>query len=159
MQFTTIALSTLAAAGLSSASPLRAAPRAACLEQAPSALGFPINYDITPTTKPAVSFNIPANSVGPCSLVAKFPAGYPITSSGATLVNVRATSGDAAGAIVGTLTFASSPNGPTFTTINSFACKTVMSYQLELSNTEQAGEVSFQEIQDAGLFMEVGDQC
>ncbi|KAI0134634.1 hypothetical protein BJ170DRAFT_679516 [Xylariales sp. AK1849] len=159
MHFTTTLLSAVALTGLGVAEPLRATPRAACLEQPPSALGFPINYNISNTVSPAVTFQIPPSSVGPCTLVAKFPAGYPIQSSGYDLVNVRATNGDAAGAVVGTLRFVSAPSTATFTVVNSFACRDVMGYQLEIASQEQEGWVAFSEIQGAGLFMEVGDQC
>ncbi|XXH03888.1 hypothetical protein Hte_010296 [Hypoxylon texense] len=144
MQFTTAAATLLA---------LAASASAACLEQAPSAIGFPINYDITPTRSDAVTFQIPPDSAGPCQLVAKFPAGYPVVSTGDDLVDVRAVDGPAAGALVGSLRFRP---GAT-TVVNSFACRDVMSYELALANPEGDGEVRFSEIQGAGLFMEVGD--
>lgn len=156
MYFNTIAISALAAAGFSSAAP--AERRAPCLVQPPSTIGFPINYNISTSFSPAVSFQIPPNSVGPCQLVAKFPAGYPISHSGSDLVNVRATNGNAQGSVVGTLRFMSSPGSPTRTVINSFSCSTVMSYQLEIADGNP-GWVAFQDTLDAGLFMEVGDAC
>ncbi|KAK9782821.1 hypothetical protein SCAR479_01164 [Seiridium cardinale] len=155
MYFTANVVSALAIVGLASAAPSKRAP---CLEQPPSSIGFPINYNISTTFSPAASFQIPPNSAGPCTLVAKFPAGYPITSSGADLVNVRATNGNAPGSLVGTLRFQSAPNTATQTVINSFACQDVMAYQLEIADGGQ-GWVAFQEVQGAGLFMEVGDSC
>ncbi|KAI6082578.1 hypothetical protein F4821DRAFT_246799 [Hypoxylon rubiginosum] len=147
MQFATAAATLLALAAPSLVS-------AACLEQPPSALGFPINYDITSSRSDAVSFQIPPNSVGPCQLVAKFPAGYPIVSTGDDLVNVTALDGPAPGALVGALRF----RAGTTTVINSFACRDVMAYELAIANpTEGWSEVKFSEIQGAGLFMEVGD--
>ncbi|KAI1211667.1 uncharacterized protein F4807DRAFT_397892 [Annulohypoxylon truncatum] len=128
-----------------------ASASATCLVQAPAAIGFPINYDITPSRSDAVSFEIPAGSVGPCALVATFPAGYPITSTGSDLVNVTALDGPAAGSLVGALRF----RAGTTTVINSFACADVMSYELAIAQGE--GEVAFSEVQGAGLFMEVGD--
>ncbi|KAI4862054.1 hypothetical protein F4820DRAFT_38220 [Hypoxylon rubiginosum] len=145
MQFATAA-TLIALAATSSVS-------ATCLEQAPSALGFPINYDITPSRSDAVSFQIPPNSAGPCQLVAKFPAGYPVFSVGDDLVNVTALDGPAPGALVGSLRF----RAGTTTVINSFGCRDVMAYELALANPDGNGEVSFSEIQGAGLFMEVGD--
>ncbi|KAI2638788.1 hypothetical protein GGS26DRAFT_587556 [Hypomontagnella submonticulosa] len=142
MRFTAIAASLIAAAASASA---------ACLEQAPSTIGFPINFDITTTRTDAMSFQIPPNSVGPCQLIAKFPAGYPMTSTGSDLVNVRALDGPAPGALVGSLRFR--PGTKVF--INSFACRPVMSYELSIAQGE--GEVKFQEIAGAGLFMDVGD--
>ncbi|KAI1778176.1 hypothetical protein F4818DRAFT_288464 [Hypoxylon cercidicola] len=130
---------------------LAATATAACLEQPPSALGFPINYDITPSRSDAVSFQIPAGAGGPCTLVAKFPAGYPIVSTGADLVNVTALDGPAPGALVGALRF----RAGTTTVINSFACRDVMAYELAIAQGD--GEVKFSEVQGAGLFMEVGD--
>ncbi|KAI1400063.1 hypothetical protein F4819DRAFT_509669 [Hypoxylon fuscum] len=130
---------------------LAASASAACLEQAPSAIGFPINFDITPERSDAVSFQIPPNSVGPCTLVAKFPAGYPITSTGSDLVNVAAVDGPAPGALVGALRF----RAGTTVVVNSFACRDVMSYELSIAQGD--GEVKFSEIQGAGLFMDVGD--
>ncbi|KAI1380724.1 hypothetical protein F4677DRAFT_195837 [Hypoxylon crocopeplum] len=143
MRFTTFATSIIAAAAGSAS--------AACLEQPPSAIGFPINFDITPSRTDAISFQIPPNSVGPCQLVAKFPADYPITSTGSDLVNVKALDGPAPGALVGSLRFR-----PGITTyINSFACRDTMSYELSIAQGD--GEVKFSEIQGAGLFMDVGD--
>ncbi|KAI2625741.1 hypothetical protein GGR54DRAFT_629246 [Hypoxylon sp. NC1633] len=142
MRFSTIT-ATLAAAASTVA--------AACLEQPPSALGFPINFDITPERSDAISFQIPPNSVGPCTLVAKFPADYPVTSTGSDLVNVTALDGPAPGALVGALRFRAGER----VTVNSFACRDVMTYELAIAQGE--GEVSFAEIQGAGLFMEVGD--
>ncbi|KAI1443514.1 hypothetical protein F5Y02DRAFT_420002 [Annulohypoxylon stygium] len=128
-----------------------ASASATCLVQAPSAIGFPINYDITPERSDAVSFQIPPNSVGPCALIATFPADYPITSTGSDLVNVTALDGPVAGSLVGALRF----RAGTTVTINSFACRDVMSYELAIAQGE--GEVKFSEVQGAGLFMEVGD--
>ncbi|KAI0383233.1 hypothetical protein F5Y04DRAFT_31024 [Hypomontagnella monticulosa] len=142
MRFTAIATSLIAAAVSASA---------ACLEQPPSAIGFPINFDISTTRSDAISFQIPPNSVGPCQLIAKFPAGYPITSTGSDLVNVTALDGPAPGALVGALRFR--PDTKVF--INSFACRDIMSYELAIAQGE--GEVKFSEIAGAGLFMDVGD--
>ncbi|KAI0885516.1 uncharacterized protein GGS22DRAFT_161119 [Annulohypoxylon maeteangense] len=143
MRFSTIATTlTTAFAGTVSST---------CLTQAPAAIGFPINYDITPSRSDFVTFQIPPNSVGPCSLIATFPADYPITSTGSDLVNVTAIDGPAAGSLVGTLRFR--PGTKTF--INSFACRDVMTYELAIALGE--GEVKFSEIQGAGLFMDVGD--
>lgn len=128
-----------------------ASASATCLVQAPSAIGFPIIYDITPERSDAVSFQIPPNSVGPCALIATFPADYPITSTGSDLVNVTALDGPVAGSLVGALRF----RAGTTVTINSFACRDVMSYELAIAQGE--GEVKFSEVQGAGLFMEVGD--
>ncbi|KAI1104765.1 hypothetical protein F4804DRAFT_306260 [Jackrogersella minutella] len=130
---------------------LAASASAACLEQAPAALGFPINFDITPERSDTISFQIPPNSVGPCTLIAKFPDGYPITSTGSDLVNVTALDGPAAGSLVGALRFRA--GGKTY--VNSFACADVMTYELAIAQGQ--GEVKFSEIQGAGLFMDVGD--
>ncbi|KAI1762887.1 hypothetical protein GGR53DRAFT_398724 [Hypoxylon sp. FL1150] len=126
---------------------------AACLEQIPLTPVFPIAYEIDTTINDAVSFGIPANSVGPCQLVAKFPAGYPIISTGSDLVNVRAVDGPAAGALVGDLRF----RAGTTTVINSFACRDVMSFELSLAEPTEGSRVSFSQIKGAGLFLEVGD--
>ena len=96
-----------------------------------------------------LSFSVPPGSGGPCSLVATFPAGFPIASSGQTQVNVIDKDGPVAGAIVGTVTFASQPNAPTFVTINSFACRPTMSYTLQLAGTD--GAVDFAEGNGAGV--------
>ncbi|KAI1462580.1 hypothetical protein F4805DRAFT_452407 [Annulohypoxylon moriforme] len=124
---------------------------ATCLTQAPSAIGFPINYDITPSRSDFLSFQIPPNSVGPCTLIATFPADYPITSTGSDLVNVTAIDGPAPDSLVGALRF----RAGTTTTINSFACRDVMTFELAIA--QGVGEVAFSEVQGAGLFMEVGD--
>ncbi|KAI0179241.1 hypothetical protein GGR52DRAFT_297822 [Hypoxylon sp. FL1284] len=145
MQFTTSTLLALLAA-------LPSAVTAACLEQPPATIGYPINYDITPERSDAVSFQIPPDSVGPCQLVATFPAGYDIESTGSDLVNVTAIGGPAPGALVGALRF----RAGTTTVINSFACRDVMAYELAIAHGD--GEVKFQQLaEDAGLFMYVGD--
>ncbi|OTB08974.1 hypothetical protein M426DRAFT_7006 [Hypoxylon sp. CI-4A] len=148
MRFTPLTTTTLLAAAAAATQ----AATTACFEQAPSALGFPINFDITPTRPNAISFLVGAEHTGPCTLVAKFPAGYPITSTGSDLVNVTALDGPAQGALVGALRFRA--DGTT-TVINSFVCADVMAYELAIAQGE--GEVRFSEIQGAGLFMEVGD--
>ncbi|KAK3327369.1 hypothetical protein B0T19DRAFT_161376 [Cercophora scortea] len=96
-----------------------------------------------------LAFTVPTGAGGPCSLVATFPAGYPIAASGQTQVNVFDVDGPAAGALVGTVTFASSATSPTFVTINSFACRPSMRYRLELAG--QQGAVDFAEGGGAGV--------
>ncbi|KAH6652904.1 hypothetical protein BKA67DRAFT_659563 [Truncatella angustata] len=161
MYFTSIVVSALAAAGLASASPAsRGSKRGPCLSQPPSSIGFPINYNISSASSPFASFLIPPNSVGPCTLVAKFPAGYPVSTAGNPLVDFVDVNGPAAGSVVGTAHLQSSPTQATKTFINSFACRDVMAYQLKLAPQEGSNEwVAFQEIQGVGLFMEVGDSC
>jgi hypothetical protein len=138
-----------------SASPTLTQPaKRACTTQYPSSLGFPINYTIT-TTQPAIaSFEVPANAVGPCSLLVEFPAGYPVTYTGPhdPEVNVVALTGLSAGSVVGTTTFASRPDAPVSVTINSFVCETVMEYRLEIASWE-TGSVAFQEELGAGLIL------
>ncbi|KAI1389921.1 uncharacterized protein F4822DRAFT_428262 [Hypoxylon trugodes] len=147
MRFNTLTTSILAAATSASA---------ACLEQAPSALGFPINFDITPATPATISFLIPSNApAGPCELIVKFPDNYPITSTGDDLVNVTATTGPVAGSLIGSVRF----RAGTKTVINSFACEAVMGFEFAIAQGQ--GEVKFSEIAGAGVFLDIGDvsQC
>lgn len=163
MQFSTLFASVLAGAAAVSASPLKTpmVPRS-CQVQPPRGLGYPYNFDISKTISPpsertnSIAFNLPENAPGPCSLVARFPAGFPIYQSGASSVNVFATDGPAAGSLVGTITFQSDPRYETVRTINSFACRPNMGFELKIASQERDGAVSFQQVAGAGLFMEYG---
>jgi hypothetical protein len=159
MQVTTLLLGALTAAASVSAGPITAR---SCQVQYPNSLGFPINFNISKTINPpterpnAIAFTLPPNAPGPCSLVARFPAGYPIQQAGASAINVFAQDGPAPGALVGTITFSSDPNVETVRTINSFACRTTMGFELEIASDEQDGFVAFSEVLGAGLMMEYG---
>ncbi|KAI8960985.1 hypothetical protein F5Y11DRAFT_367046 [Daldinia sp. FL1419] len=149
MRFTTY-LTTLIAALVTSVSGV-------CLKQPPSPIWspggtYPMPIDIAETRPNQLTFIIPANSTGPCQLVANFPYGYPMTSTGSDLVYVTALNGPAEGSLVGALRFR-----PDSTTVfvNSFACRSMMAYSLSIA--QGAGEVSFGQTRDAGMFMEVGD--
>ncbi|KAK0627151.1 hypothetical protein B0T14DRAFT_407375, partial [Immersiella caudata] len=98
---------------------------------------------------------IPPGSSGPCTLIATFPANFPISSSGNAQVNVIDVNGPVAGAIVGTVTFSSETWGPKKTFINSFGCRPNMQFELELA-TEGAGSVSFANGNGAGVAITAG---
>ncbi|KAI4598090.1 hypothetical protein KJ359_003899 [Pestalotiopsis sp. 9143b] len=136
-------------------------PRRSCYERAPQSGRFDLN--VTIVYSPALYFDVPRDRLrrgGPCTLVAKFPANYPIASSGDDLVNVVAASGADDGAGGGVLRFVSAPNAPTFTVVGTFECDRVMDYQLELVDQgTEANWVSFEQDEDAGLFLEIGDSC
>ena len=159
MQLTAILATALTAAATVSAGPVK---RVTCQIQYPQAIGFPINYNVSKTINPptervdAVTFQVPPNAPGPCSLVASFPAGFPIQQSGASQVNFFATTGSAAGRIVGTITFESDSDEPVFRTINSFACEPVMGYEMRIASDSEDGFVAFSEVQGAGLQMLYG---
>ncbi|KAK0635763.1 hypothetical protein B0T17DRAFT_56785 [Bombardia bombarda] len=148
MQLSTILLA-LTTSLLTTAAPTSNTKRA-CTTTFPTALTS-IHLAKNPAINIAqdLSFTVPAGAVGPCSLVATFPAGYAIASSGQTQVNVIDVNGPAPGSIVGTVTFASSATAPTFTTINSFACRASMQYRLALAGTQ--GAVDFAEGNGAGV--------
>ncbi|KAL7623242.1 hypothetical protein AAE478_006923 [Parahypoxylon ruwenzoriense] len=124
-----------------------------CVSQPPSAIGFPINFDITPSRPNTVTFQIPGGSsaTGPCALVARFPPGYPVTSTGSDLVDVTALDGPAQGALVGSLRFRAGEER----TVNSFACRDTFTFELSIAQGD--GEVAFAQTLDAGLFIDVGD--
>jgi hypothetical protein len=105
----------------------------------------------SPSTSQILTFSPPASAAGPCSLLATFPAGYPIASSGATQVNVVAVDGPAAGALVGTVTFVAGERR----TINSFACRPEMKFRLELAGPG-AGSVQFAQVNGAGVVLTYG---
>jgi hypothetical protein len=84
-------------------------------------------------------------------LEANFPAGYPITNSGNSKVNIYTVSGASSGSLFGTVTFASSPVAPTKFVINSATCEPLMSYRMEIASPDQAGRVAFADTKDAGL--------
>ncbi|KAK4451895.1 hypothetical protein QBC34DRAFT_45997 [Podospora aff. communis PSN243] len=109
----------------------------------------------SPSTTQTLSFNIPPTSSGPCTLIATFPANFPIASSGNPQVNVIDVNGPAAGAIVGTVTFSSETWGPKKTFINSFACRPNMQFKLMLA-TEDEGSVYFAEGNGAGVAVTAG---
>lgn len=101
-----------------------------------------------PSSSPAtVSFSVPGGVVGPCSLVASLPAGYPISTSGNPQLNFIALDGPATGSIVGTATLAAGE----FRTINSFSCRPSMGFRLEIAGVE--GSVRFEQTEHAGLFL------
>jgi hypothetical protein len=161
MQYLTTVVALLSSSLLVSAAPTTAAPldRRACSVAYPSAIGFPINFDIhqdaggaNKVTNALTFNNIPAGSYG-CQLEANFPAGYPITSSGNSQVNIYSTSGDNNGKLFGTVTFASSPIAPTKFVINSAKCEPLMTYRMEIASQDQAGRVAFADTQAAGLTM------
>jgi len=146
------ALTLLSSAFFASALPAASAPMVprSCQVSYPNSIGFPINYAISQDAgavnkvDDTVSFNIPAGSYG-CSLVANFPSGYPITSSGNSQVYVY----DSNNNQVGTVTFVS----PMSATINSFACQPVMTYRLSIGSASDAGSVAFADTLAAGLTM------
>ncbi|KAJ4369117.1 hypothetical protein N0V83_006201 [Neocucurbitaria cava] len=160
MQFTTIAalLSTsllASAAPTTSSTPLS---RRACSIAYPQSIGFPINYDIhqdaggANSVSNALTFsNVPAGSYG-CQLEVNFPTGYPITSSGASAVNIYALSGETE-TLFGTVTLQSSPVAPTKFVINSATCSNVMTYKIEIASETEAGRVAFADTKDAGFTM------
>ncbi|ORY55284.1 uncharacterized protein BCR38DRAFT_415010 [Pseudomassariella vexata] len=161
MHFSTLTLSALAALSAVTASPSsRSLTQRSCLEQQPATIGFPINYNVSSTRADAVTFQLPPNSVGPCTLVAKFPAGYAVPHSevGNPLVNVIDINGPVQGSVVGSLRFASFADRDSLVYINSFQCRDVMEYELELAPEEpESAWVAFAEVLDVGLVMDVGD--
>ncbi|KAK0652277.1 hypothetical protein B0T16DRAFT_454656 [Cercophora newfieldiana] len=151
MQFTTILLTSLPALALAAPSKRDCTPifPAGVPEiSLAKAIG-------SPSTSQSLTWNIPANSPGPCTLIATFPANYPIASSGNAQVNVIDVNGPAPGSIIGTVTFSSETWGPKKTYINSFACRPNMQYKLVLA-TEGAGSVRFAEGNGAGVALTVG---
>jgi hypothetical protein len=160
MQYITIATALLSSAILTNAAPTTSSTleRRACQVAYPRAIGFPINYDIHQDANRAnervnnLSFNnVPAGSYG-CQLEVNFPAGYPITSSGASAINIFALDNDKS-TLFGTVTLQSSPVAPTKFVINSAECKPLMSYKIQIASDTQAGQVAFADTQDAGFTM------
>ncbi|KAF1851783.1 uncharacterized protein K460DRAFT_325001 [Cucurbitaria berberidis CBS 394.84] len=145
----------VSAAPTTSSAPLE---RRACSVAYPRSIGFPINFDIhqdaggVNSVPNALTFNnVPAGSYG-CQLEVNFPAGYPITSSGASAVNIFATSGDSE-TLFGTVTLQSSPVAPTKFIINSATCSTLMTYKIKIASETEAGRVAFADTKDAGFTM------
>jgi hypothetical protein len=169
MQFTTILLAALASISSTSATPLSTTTtpnNQVRQEGTPSCTLIPatptngLSLAIQPgfagfVRTQDISFTIPPDFPGPCQLEARFPADYPITTSGNGQTNVIAKDGPDPGAVVGTVTFASDEGDGRRIYINSFACEGVMGYTLELAGTE--GTVDFEGSEDAGLFMAVGN--
>lgn len=160
MQYITIATALLSTSLLASAAPTSSTSleRRACSVAYPQAIGFPINFDIhqdaggANSVSNALTFsNIPAGSYG-CQLEVNFPAGYPITSSGASAVNIFSYTGDSE-TLFGTVTLQSSPVAPTKFVINSATCSALMTYKIEIASETEAGRVAFADTQDAGFTM------
>lgn len=157
MQYLTPVLLLLGLASAAPTSPATPLERRACSVAYPSGIGFPINFDIrqdagkTNVHDGYVHFTtVPEGSYG-CQLEANFPAGYPITSSGASQVNVYWDSGAAKGSLFGTVTFASSPVAPTKFVINSAKCERYMGFRLSIAHESLPGRVAFADTKDAGL--------
>lgn len=154
MQLTTLLLTTLSSLTLAAPS---TTDKRACTPHFPAGVTS-ISLSKAPgapSTTQTLSWDIPAGAGGPCTLIATFPAGYPISSTGNAQVNVIDVNGPTPGSIVGTVTFASDPSGPSTRYINSFACRANMQYQLVLA-TEGSGSVSFGEGNGAGVAMTYG---
>ncbi|KAH7075808.1 hypothetical protein BKA63DRAFT_307529 [Paraphoma chrysanthemicola] len=131
--------------------------RRACSVAYPRSIGFPINFDIhqdagglNPVPNALAFDNIPAGAYG-CQLEANFPAGYPITSSGSSQINVFATGGENGDVLFGTVTLQSSPVAPTKFVINSASCKSSLGFKLEIASETEAGRVAFADTKDAGF--------
>jgi hypothetical protein len=95
--------------------------------------------------------NVPAGSYG-CQLEVNFPAGYPITSSGASAVNIFSITGNSK-TLFGTVTLQSSPTEAKKVVINSATCSTSMAYSIEIASKTEAGRVAFADTQAAGFTM------
>jgi hypothetical protein len=155
MQYFTIASALLSTSLLANAAPLE---RRACQVAYPRSIGFPINFDIHQdagglnSVPNALTFtNVPAGSYG-CQLEVNFPAGYPITSSGASAVNIYATSGGSE-TLFGTVKLQSNPTAATKVVVNSATCSTTMTYRIEIASKTEAGRVAFADTQAAGFTM------
>ncbi|OAL49960.1 hypothetical protein IQ07DRAFT_644222 [Pyrenochaeta sp. DS3sAY3a] len=161
MQYFTTAIALLSTSVLVSAAPAASsAPleRRACQVAYPQSIGFPINYDIhqdaggANSVSNALTFsNIPQGSYG-CQLEVNFPTGYPITSSGASAINIYANPGPSQ-TLFGTVTLQSSPVAPTKFVINSATCTSSMTYKLQIASQDAAGRVAFADTKDAGFTM------
>ncbi|KEY75441.1 hypothetical protein BA78_7857 [Aspergillus fumigatus] len=124
--------------------------------------GFRISQQAGGTNKEDmfVEFNITAGSWG-CSLSSFFPAGTPVTTSGAAApVEIFAVNGPlsrsphgidvswaycpAPGALVGSTAFESDPNEARTRFVNSFSCTDKMTYRLSIASWyKQAASVEF----------------
>ncbi|KAK3683394.1 hypothetical protein B0T22DRAFT_246810 [Podospora appendiculata] len=104
---------------------------------------IPYSIDISSSQSVDVGFTMPDDATGPCSLMLSLPEQI----SGCAQVNVVALDGPAQGSLVGTTTFAAGSSA----TINSFACRPQMCYQLQIASGD--GSVQFVESQGVGLTM------
>ncbi|KAK4207989.1 hypothetical protein QBC37DRAFT_432636 [Rhypophila decipiens] len=105
-----------------------------------------------------ISFNVPENSVGPCTLVLSFPKGKGTHVSGDVRASVYEHTGSLStdiGSLVGTVELKGSETEDTFRYINSFACKPLMSYKFRLDG-ERDGRVEFFQGEGQGIAMTVG---
>lgn len=160
MQYIAVASALMSSALLTNAAPTTPSllTRRACQVAYPQSIGFPINYNIhqdvggANAVSNALTFsNVPAGSYG-CQLEVNFPAGYPITSSGASAINIYSTSGGSQ-TLFGTVMLQSSPVSPTRFVVNSAQCSPSMSYKLSIASQSEAGSVAFADTLDAGFTM------
>jgi len=97
-----------------------------------------------------LNFNIGPVTAGPCSLLAKFSPGFPITQTGTAQMEVIN-----AGSQVGTI--GPIPTTGQYSTINSFICKDVLTFDFQIASWGQDGRVAFTGTDGAGFFVQVGD--
>jgi hypothetical protein len=151
MQFSTL----FVAAALSALSLAAPVEKRTCTVQFPYGVTqVVIDKSAVANTQQTLPFtNIPSNAGGPCSLVAKFPAGYAVhtTNNAPVQVNVIDVDGPAPGAIVGSVNFVAPGAQDSFVTINSFACRPTMTYNLQIAGA--SGHVDFVEGNGAGVYM------
>ncbi|KAH8892795.1 hypothetical protein GQ53DRAFT_805738 [Thozetella sp. PMI_491] len=136
MQLHTLFLSTLVTAFVSAAPAAEpeAVAKRACTVRYPDKTPFTVNLNSSSPTAIVSFTGVPTNVVGPCSLVAQFPANYLIATTGNSQVNFRPLEGPAPNSLVGTYTFAQSSTAR-YNTINSFACRANFNFQLSLAGS------------------------
>ncbi|KAH8645477.1 hypothetical protein BX600DRAFT_519489 [Xylariales sp. PMI_506] len=159
MQFSTLFVAALSAATAVSARSTASSRRQTCFVVSPDEYDFSVSQGYGDE----LEFDIGAVSAGPCSLIARFSAGFPLYESGSAQLNVFSGEGsNAPGALVGTVgPFALAADGTVaqdvYTTVNSFVCSDVLSFTFEIASEDQAGSVSFTSDDYNGFFIKVGD--
>lgn len=158
MLFTTLLFTALTSVSAASVNTMRLANRQTGPVVIPqSDPNFAIVKDLTQdiNVKERQQYAVPHPAGAPCSLIASFEAGFQgIEQSGETLIDVYAIDGPAPGALVGS--FRIDPVNGQKTTINSFACRDVLTFDFEISSDERPGDVAFTADVHNGIFLQVG---
>ncbi|KAK0670470.1 hypothetical protein QBC41DRAFT_317817 [Cercophora samala] len=167
MQFSTLFITLFASVGITLAAPTPGTKRTTCQRALSDINGFNVIYRpdmIHVHRNTNVSFIVPPNASGPCTLVGDFPANFDIYDSSVQAggqplqVNIFDIDGPTHGSLLGTTQFpVAGPDQKTKEaskrTINSFACREKMDFRFEAA---ELGTVEFMQTNDAGIFLEYG---
>ncbi|KAK0670469.1 hypothetical protein QBC41DRAFT_301510 [Cercophora samala] len=172
MQFSTLFITLSAAAGLALAAPTSQTGQSTCQRVSPSSNVVHITTRPNDVEPQILTFNVPADARGTCTLIVDIPAGYPIQDSGVQaghsplpvdVIDFHSdNNGPRSGPLLYTLRIPSAlPDKKTTKAvklaISSFPCENSQG-NIKLFRLQVAapGEVSFELNDQSGLFVEYG---